>query len=296
MHPHQLFESPNSREIHIAGWVITASTSPISNAQECDALQAALRIPLPEMTFGSNFLTLEHRPSAWKYTFTTKGALGAVKNGELGPGDGGVRVGYADKWLQSRTDPSSQLPMPKTVPTKPYDWTYTSTYTGHEPLSDDQSSAPQFTWREGDKDDASHTIPIAELSRPDPILFYAEIPLYEDELHDNGSSSLLVRIRVMPTCIFILSRFTLRVDNVLFRTFDTRIYHSLSSNPPRIVRETRGWEAAYDRVLRLLPKRNDLTPLTDPTWIGKVLSEMPRDENNTGWRGIGSKIEVSELR
>jgi type 2A phosphatase activator TIP41 len=35
---------------------------------------------------------------------------------------------------------------------------------------------------------------MAELSRPDPILFYAEIPLYEDELHDNGSSDFLVRI------------------------------------------------------------------------------------------------------
>lgn len=33
-----------------------------------------------------------------------------------------------------------------------------------------------------------------ELTRPDPILFYAEVPLYEDELHDNGSSHLLVRI------------------------------------------------------------------------------------------------------
>ena len=35
---------------------------------------------------------------------------------------------------------------------------------------------------------------MAELTRQDPILFYAEIPLFEDELHDNGSSDLLVRI------------------------------------------------------------------------------------------------------
>lgn len=35
---------------------------------------------------------------------------------------------------------------------------------------------------------------MAELMRQDPILFYAEIPLYEDELHDNGASHLLVRI------------------------------------------------------------------------------------------------------
>lgn len=57
--------------------------------------------------------------------------------------------------------------------------------------------------------------------------------------------------RVMPTCIFILSRFTLRVDHVLFRTFDTRIYHSFSSSPPFVVRETNGWEAPYERVKRV---------------------------------------------
>lgn len=53
----------------------------------------------------------------------------------------------------------------------------------------------------------------------------------------------------MPTCIFILSRFTLRVDGVLFRTFDTRIYSSLENDEGTIViRETTGWEAPYDVV------------------------------------------------
>lgn len=42
---------------------------------------------------------------------------------------------------------------------------------------------------------------MAELTRQDPILFYAEIPLFEDELHDNGSSDLLIRI-VSVTTIF----------------------------------------------------------------------------------------------
>ena len=77
--------------------------------------------------------------------------------------------------------------MPKTVVVKPYDWTYTSTYSGHE-------ECPTIGWRVADPEDPSHAIPIAELTRQDPILFYAEVPLYEDELHDNGSSALLVRI------------------------------------------------------------------------------------------------------
>jgi hypothetical protein len=57
--------------------------------------------------------------------------------------------------------------------------------------------------------------------------------------------------RVMPTCIFILARLTLRVDNVLFRAHDTRIFHSYASNPPLIIRETSGWEAPYERVSKV---------------------------------------------
>jgi type 2A phosphatase activator TIP41 len=137
-------------------------------------------------------------------------------------------------------------------------------------------------WQAANPANPAHAIPMAELTRPDPILFYAEIPLFEDELHDNGSSALLVRIvslffdpqqqhnvlilmmlqRVMPTCFFILSRFTLRVDGVLFRTFDTRIYHSFSSDPPSLIRETSGWEAPYERVRKVC--MDLVTSKTDP--------------------------------
>ena len=56
---------------------------------------------------------------------------------------------------------------------------------------------------------------------------------------------------MMPTRISILSRFALRIDNVLFRTHDKRIYHSFASAPPFIIRETRGWAAPYERVKRV---------------------------------------------
>ncbi|KAG5639672.1 hypothetical protein H0H81_005855 [Sphagnurus paluster] len=240
---HKLSESPNSRSIDIFDWFITTSTNPISNAADCDALQATLGFPLPEMTFGSNLLTLEHRPSGWKYTFATDAALKAVKNGELQEGDGGVKVGYADKWLESRIGPSSSVPMPKTVPTKPYDWTYTTTYMGHE-HSGAVSEGRSVTWATADHAIPSHAIPMAELTRPDPILFYAEIPLFEDELHDNGSSSLIVRIQ--------------------------------------------------------LPRRDDLTPLTDPTFIAKVLTDLPvevsqKEGANTRWRGLARNVEIATL-
>lgn len=95
--------------------------------------------------------------------------------------------------------------MPATVLAKPYDWTYTTTYPGHEiepnelaDISAKTSPPPLLQavipWKPADPENPSNAIPLAELSRPDPILFYAEVPLFEDELHDNGASSLLVRI------------------------------------------------------------------------------------------------------
>ncbi len=100
---HRLLESPNSRTIEIGPWTITSCTNPISNAGRCDALQAAIGgIPLPEMTFGNNSLELDHSESGWRYAFTTEEALKGVKNGELQEGDGGVKVRYAEAWLQSR--------------------------------------------------------------------------------------------------------------------------------------------------------------------------------------------------
>ena len=93
--------------------------------------------------------------------------------------------------------------MPKTVATKPYDWTYTTVYAGHEPEPEASSpSTGEFAeeaptkkgFTPADPENASHAIPMAELTRQDPILFYAEVPLFEDELHDNGSSNILVRV------------------------------------------------------------------------------------------------------
>lgn len=109
------------------------------------------------------------------------------------------------------------------------------------------------------------------------------------------------------------------MDNVLFRAFDTRIYHSFESSPPLVVREVSGWEAPYDRVKRvryncavsspfrltsavpqLLHRKDDLTPMTDPTWIAKALSDLPsrvsqKDGAGTGWRGLGTRVEVANL-
>jgi len=73
-------------------------------------------------------------------------------------------------------------------------------------------------------------INIEKLKIPEQISFFDEVCLFEDELSDHGTAHLNVKIRVMPTSFFILQRFFLRVDGVVIRVFDTRIYHEAHTN------------------------------------------------------------------
>jgi hypothetical protein len=106
--------------------------------------------------------------------------------------------------LYYRTTAPSPLaphtPLP-TTPIKPFDWTYSSLHTGVVSLA--TSSAPP-SWR---KALPTEIIPLALLSQPDPILFYDEIPLFESELDDNGTSLLNVRVvsRPVSTLSYITS-------------------------------------------------------------------------------------------
>mmetsp|Transcript_31058 Transcript_31058/g.29658 ORF Transcript_31058/g.29658 Transcript_31058/m.29658 type:complete len:435 (-) Transcript_31058:172-1476(-) len=58
-----------------------------------------------------------------------------------------------------------------------------------------------------------------------PILFYDEILLYQDDLEDCGDVLFDAKLRVMPLCWYLLSRFFLRVDGAIARVRDTRIFH-----------------------------------------------------------------------
>ncbi|CAF3763865.1 unnamed protein product, partial [Adineta steineri] len=71
---------------------------------------------------------------------------------------------------------------------------------------------------------------LEKLKRQEPILFYDELTLYEDELADNGISNVTLKIRCMPSGFFVLLRFFMRVDGVLIRCFDTRYYYEAGNS------------------------------------------------------------------
>jgi type 2A phosphatase activator TIP41 len=85
-----------------------------------------------------------------------------------------------------------------------------------------------------------------KLRRPDPILFFDEVDLYEDELGDNGMSLLSIKIRVMPARLLLLSRFFLRLDDVIFRVRDTRIYIEFETG--QVIRDYTAMEGVYSKL------------------------------------------------
>lgn len=89
-------------------------------------------------------------------------------------------------------------------------------------------------------------IPIELLKRPDPILFFEEVVLYESELDDNGISVLSCKLRVMPDRMLLLTRLFMRLDDVLVRVRDTRIY--VDFNTRKIIRDYTEREDGFEKV------------------------------------------------
>ncbi|GLH01510.1 TIP41-like protein [Gryllus bimaculatus] len=165
-----------------------------------------LQLPhMPDMVFPQNSLVLRHKTGCG-IQFNALEALKRVCNGKQN-----LKVACADEWLESRQDmgPLEQV--------NPFDWTFTTDYRGTI-LGDMKVEATELK------------LDLNKLRQKEKILFYHDLTLYEDELHDNGTAVCSVKIRVMPNSFFILLRFFLRVDNVKIRINDTRIYHEFDLN------------------------------------------------------------------
>lgn len=138
---------------------------------------------------------------------------------------------------------------------KPFDWSYSTDYKGTTSSSSSTSPAFQPT---------DTPIPLALLKRPDPIQFFDDVMLYEDELADNGIAMLSCKIRVMPARLLLLVRFFMRLDGVLIRIRDTRVFIEFATG--EVIREYTAREEKYEVVRkRLAGTREDvLAIMRDP--------------------------------
>lgn len=227
----------------------TVDGSPVPGCRICE-FNTEINLPqLPEMIYPNNSLTISYETCAGvRIHFNALDALKLVDCNSLPE----VQVGPSAVWQQSRKDLGSL----KRV-SRPFDWTFTSTYQG--------------TVEGFQVEPSSETIDMEKLKRREPIRFYSQIMLYEDELADHGCAQMSVRIRVMPDCFFLLCRFYLRVDGVLLRTCDTRIFGERGSS--HLIREWSKREAKYNE-LSTTARENMLEPST-------VWQFLPVLETNT---------------
>jgi len=199
-----------------------------------------LKLPsLPDMVFGDNFLRIMHE-DGYGIEFNALDALRLVNdNQDL------MKVAIAKAWAEARADSEYVSEV-----LKPFDWTFTTNYKG-------------TIFGKGDKvlmaTPTTQRIDMEKLKQQEKIMFYEEIHLFEDELADHGSASCNIKIRVMPSAFFVLLRFYLRIDNVLIRINDTRLYHETGTK--YMLREYSSRENSADKL------KVSSTVLTDPNEV-----------------------------
>ena len=231
--PNEPFSSPSDHALAAATtshtqnrFRISTRKLPISKSAAIDALEKKLGIPVPEMIFGDNLVSITHTPSNWTLSFNTQDALDAVDKTDKHM----LRVAYARDWESTREETTQNI---KEV-VKPYDWSYSTAYAGS--VADGGAAfAP-----------TEKQIPIELLKRRDPILFFDEVVLYESELDDNGISLYSAKLRVHEKRMLLLCRLFMRLDNVLVRLRDTRIYVDFETD--EVLREYTSKEASFNHV------------------------------------------------
>ncbi|KAG4027946.1 hypothetical protein MFRU_025g00130 [Monilinia fructicola] len=245
------------------GFKISARKLPISKSGPIDKMSEKLGIPVPEMIFGDNMVAIEHLESGWRMEFNAYDALDLVDKTDKNM----LKVAYSKEWSSSREKTHEGI---KEI-VKPFDWSYTTDYKGT--VTNGKSFAL----------DNSDPIPIALLKRQDPILFFEEVVLYESELDDNGISVFSCKLRVMPDRMLLLCRLFMRLDNVLVRIRDTRIY--VDFNTSKVIRDYTEKEDAFDTVKKNLlysgTLPDDLTiAMRDPNQIAHLVPEVTHTIEN----------------
>ncbi|VVB10393.1 unnamed protein product [Arabis nemorensis] len=252
------------RGLRIHGWEIETLRGTILTSLAVEEWEEKLKTShLPEMVFGENALVIKHLSSGTKIHFNAFDALTGWKEEGLPP----VEVPAAAQW-KFRSKPSQQVILD-------YDYTFTTPYRGSEVIEKDKEAVEAKANPEGEAclqwENCEEQIDLAALSLKEPILFYDEVVLYEDELADNGVSLLTVKVRVMPSSWFLLLRFWLRVDGVLMRLRETRMHYVFGKGEtPTVLRES-CWREATFQSLSAKGYPVDLAVYSDPSTISQRL-------------------------
>mmetsp|Transcript_62459 Transcript_62459/g.103906 ORF Transcript_62459/g.103906 Transcript_62459/m.103906 type:complete len:323 (+) Transcript_62459:95-1063(+) len=284
---------PESRGIRLRGWRFECNHGPIAGVAELHKLSERLAeaagtvagAPLPEAIFAQNWVQLSHEESGITLSFAAQGALTWWATESAKHGSAGLQVPVASRpaW---REHVQQQL-----EGSRDFDWTFSTNYAGdcdynapripharsrgkdpdgkHSGSSGSDGGSEQLLWLPH----RGRGLDMTLLRRTDlPILCFVDLTLYSDDLRAFGESELRLRLRIMPQCFFILMRHWLRVDGVLIRQRDTRVFHKFGEN--RIIRAQRLSEAALPPLPPLMaPFPSGADELPPPPLAGTIPTE-----------------------
>lgn len=236
-----------TRHQNFGPWFITVSEGPILPIDHIDKLQEKienerqklLNLPdelkaqnMPDMIFQDNLFALSYlrpdpnlpnkspkcessfnnQPPLFTIKFTANNALKYIQSENFD----WIEVSSAKNWQQTRDLTKAPIKFQG-------NWTFSTTYTGClDEYSEQLGKNKQIKFERAPD---NHSIDYSRLKdRSNPIAMSEDIVLYEDELDDNGQSQLRLRFRLMKDCFFILLRCYVRIDGVLIRMIETRLF------------------------------------------------------------------------
>ena len=263
---------PKNKEISLSkfshkGWDFFSHTEYMMNSVELDLLckenkSCKLYVDhLPEVFYGYNRLFLVNKEKNFTYEFNPLHFM-SLTNYELRkklfdekkiyyvPPQ--VKVQYYKTWDNMKEERDD---IKRIEPT--YDWSFSSPYMGsissiaksdigsfYPEIKDDK----KFEIKHGN-DTNGVVIPLEKLTPENKIIEYYQVDFFEDELSDNGISEGKIRFRIMNDCFYGLMRSYMRVDNVLIRNIDTRIYYGFGDE--YIIRNVSVKEMSYEKLTNM---------------------------------------------
>lgn len=260
MKPNDFKENPifhpvvNEEKFQHKGWEFVFTKSIIMKSSDLDKLSAKLKLQsIPDIVFDKNICQIKYPLSNFTLemnafdslqlcNFDTRKQIYAEKvdnatnlnHINIFPSE--IQVKHAEIWKNKKPIENTEIKVLEKIS----DCFYSSPYKGTVRVGSQEP--PAKVYLEATPED----IPISNLKENNPIIWANMIPLWEDELGDNGISTCEFRFRVMNDCFFGLLRHYLRVDDVLVRIYDTRIYHEFEKN--YILREFTVREDSYDGI------------------------------------------------
>jgi len=253
------------------GWKFIFKKSGILPSKELDQLSDGLNLQgIPDVVYGKNVallineannVTYEISPqdslsycnfakqkSTFKETFDKTSDTDTIS---VIPTE--LKIKQAEFWKHKKISEDADIKVLEKIS----DWTYSTPYKGSikeiktkkaegEDLTSEMENLSISSKSKINLEKTDEEIPLHNLTASNPIKWFSEFLLFEDELGDCGLSQSTFRFRVMGDCFFGLLRSYLRVDDVCVRIYDTRIYHEFGKN--YILREFSVRENSFEEL------------------------------------------------